>query len=165
MGMYTTIAVKAKLKPEFYGLAKVLERKNEERYLEYVPGALERKAFFSDTRWAFCMFGAYSFSGRSPAELFGISEIPWLEETEGVYEATGCLKNYAGTIDKYLSWLVPKIEFESGKYRTEPFAASQYEEDDFMTLYYVDASGNITSDNRLVEASDESFYGYQQQEN
>ncbi len=160
MGMYTTIAVKAKLKPEFYGLAGMLERMNEERYLEDVQGALERKAFFSDYRWAFCMFGAYSFSGRSPAELFGISEIPWLEETEGAYEATGCLKD----IDKYLNWLVPKLEFELGQYRTEPFAASQYEEDDFMTLYYVDANGNLTSDNRLVEASDESFYGYQQQE-
>ena len=162
MGMYTTIAVKAKLKPEFYGLSNNLrtkkKNKNEARYLEAT-------GFFSDWRWTFCMFGSYMDSGDLPAELFGISEIPWLEETEGMYEATGCLKNYDATIDKYLNWLVPKLEFESGKYRTEPFAASQYEEDDFMTLYYVDASGNITSDNRLVEASDESFYGYQQQEN
>lgn len=156
MGMYTTIAVKAKLKPEFYGLSNDIRNKktkNKERYLETT-------GFFSDSRWAFCMFGAYSFSGRAPAELFGISEIPWLEEDNGVFEATGCLKNYDDTIDNYLNWLVPKLEFESGQYRTEPFAASQYEEDDFMTLYYIDDSGNLTSDTRLAEISDEEFYSY-----
>ena len=161
MGIYTSVAMNAELKPEFYGLAQKLE----DYYAFHWAGKLvpDTHEFFKDARWTFCINGGQVLDGEA-STLMDVPSVPFLEERDGVLRSAGDLKNYDDTIKKYFDWLVPKLAYEDGRYETKPFAATQYEEDEYMILYYIDDSGNISSGTRSTEASDESFYGYQQPE-
>jgi hypothetical protein len=147
MGMYTSVAVNAKLKPEFYGLAQKLK----DYSAMYWEGkkAPDESEFFKDSRWIFCTSGGnvlYEWA----AKFMDVPSVPYLEELDGTLRSSGDLKSYDDTIQKYFDWLLPKLAYEDGIYGDKPFAATRYEEDDYIEKYFINSIGEIRSEQEVL---------------
>ena len=147
MGMYTTVAVNAELKPEFYGLADKLSGYVEDYSDNCV--VTDEDPFFNDSRWMFCTNGGQVLDGLA-SEYMDIFSVPFLEEQNGRFKSSGDLKNYDNTINKYFNYLVPKLAYEDGRYETTAFAATQYEENNYLVKYFISSTGKIRSEQEEV---------------